>query len=332
MTALVEIRGLVSQFYGDAEPVRAVDGVDLDIHPGEVLGLVGESGCGKTALGLSLLGLMPAGPHAHPAGSIRYDGRELVGAGESSWRHLRGREMAMVFQEPMTALNPVLRIGDQVGETLVVHGLASRREARAAAVEALAGVGIPAPAEVAVRYPHELSGGMRQRALIAAAMIAKPRLLVADEPTTALDVTIEAQILDLLRELSHASGTSIVLVTHDLGVVAQMADRVAVMYAGQIVELAPTRELFAEPRHPYSEGLLASMPRHGRRGRRLPAISGVVPRPGERPAGCRFAPRCPYRSDACAEPVDLVRLGPERESRCIHVDRIDGAFGRGASE
>lgn len=326
MSALLEVRGLVAEFQTPGGAIRAVDGLDLDIAPGEIVGLVGESGSGKTALGLSLLGLMPAGPEAHPAGSIRFEGRELCRADEAAWREVRGRRAAMVFQEPMTSLNPVMRIGDQVGESLRVHGLADRKAAGRAAIEALARVGIPAPAEVARRWPHELSGGMRQRAMIAAAMIAGPRLLIADEPTTALDVTIEAQILDLLRDLREREGAAILLITHDLGVVAEVADRVVVMYAGQVVEDAPAADLFSRPLHPYAEGLLASMPRPGVRGRRLPAIPGIVPRPHERPAGCRFAPRCPYRIDACASSVELRTFAGGRTARCLRAGEVGGGF------
>jgi oligopeptide/dipeptide ABC transporter ATP-binding protein len=229
----------------------------------------------------------------------------------------------------MTALNPVMRIGEQVGETLLVHGLADRRAAAAAAVEALRKVGIPAPEAVARRWPHELSGGMRQRAMIAAAMIAKPRLLIADEPTTALDVTIEAQILDLLRDLRRSEGAAILLITHDLGVVAEVADRVVVLYAGQVVEDSPVADLFARPLHPYAEGLLASMPRPGRQNRRLPAIPGIVPRPHERPIGCRFAPRCPYRIDACGDAIVLREIEPGRQVRCIRAGEVAGGFAVG---
>lgn len=323
---LLEVRGLVSEFRTPDGTIRAVDGVDLEIREGEIVGLVGESGSGKTAFGLSLLGLMPSGPAAHPAGSIRLDGLEFCRADERAWQTVRGRRVAMVFQEPMTALNPVMRIGDQVGETLRVHGLADRKAATNAAVETLRKVGIPAPEVVARRWPHELSGGMRQRAMIAAAMIANPRLLIADEPTTALDVTIEAQILDLLRELRRSEGAAILLITHDLGVVAEIADRVVVLYAGQVVEDSPVADLFARPLHPYAEGLLASMPRPGRPARRLPAIPGVVPRPHERPSGCRFAPRCPYRIAACGDAIALREVEPGRQIRCIRAGEVAGGF------
>lgn len=322
---LLDVRDLVSEFRTPAGPVRAVDGVDLSVASGEVLCLVGESGCGKTAFGLSVMGLMPDGPLAHPRGEIRFDGNDLLRADTGAWQALRGRRMGMIFQEPMTSLNPVMRVVDQVAEPLRIHGLADRKEARERAVAALAEVGIPTPAAVSKRYPHELSGGMRQRVMIATATIAEPDLLVADEPTTALDVTIEAQIIDLLLEMRERRDMAILFVTHDFGVVAELADRVAVMYAGQIVEEAPVRELFREPRHPYSEGLLASMPRPGRSGR-LPSIPGTVPRPGERPHGCRFQDRCPYRIDACSEPIPLRELSTHRRSRCIRAEGVGGAY------
>lgn len=320
---LLEVRGLVSLYTTPFGPIRAVDGVDLDVAAGEVVAVVGESGCGKTALGLSLLGLMPGGAAAHPTGSIRLTGRELCGAPESVWSKVRGHEVAMIFQEPMTSLNPVMRVGQQVAEVLWLHGLATKREATTRAVAALAAVGIPDAARVATRYPHELSGGMRQRVMIAAATIAEPKLLIADEPTTALDVTIAAQILRLLLSMRERLGMGVVLITHDLGVVAETADRTVVMYAGEVVEQAPTATLFRSPRHPYTAGLIASMPRRGARGR-LRAIAGNVPQAHERPAGCRFAPRCTWARDECrAADVPLLSWSSTQTTRCLFPDRVE---------
>ncbi len=320
--SLLDVQGLVSQFSTPTGPINAVDDVSLTVEAGEILCLVGESGCGKTAFGTSIVGLMPAGRAAHPAGRILFDGRDLMTLRERDWQQVRGRDIGMIFQEPMTSLNPVMRIGDQVAEPLLVHGIADRKEAAERAVQALASVGIPGPAQIVRQYPHQLSGGMRQRVMIAIAMIAGPRLLIADEPTTALDVTIEAQILQLIRDMRDANGTAVLFVTHDLGVVAEIGDRLAVMYAGQIVEQGPVAEVFATPRHPYTQGLLASMPRPGQGKGRLQAIPGTVPQPHARPVGCRFQPRCSYGTDACLQPINIEDLDDTRRVRCIHHDQL----------
>ena len=290
---LLRVTDLVTAFHTDEGVVRAVDGVSLAVDEGRTLGLVGESGCGKSITCFSILGLLPETGHVE-GGRIEWRGRDLLKVSENEMRKLRGDEVTMIFQEPMSSLSPVHRVGWQIAEAVRAHRAVSRREASERAVAMLDKVGIPAPRERARAYPHELSGGMRQRVMIAMALACDPKLLVADEPTTALDVTIQAQILDLLRRLKDELGSSIVFVTHDLGVVAELCDEVAVMYAGKIVERAPTRELYAEPRHPYTRGLLASVPGFGDNAKkvRLPTIAGVVPDLRSLPRGCRFQDRC----------------------------------------
>ncbi len=318
---LLQVRGLTTQFPaaragGPAEPVRAVDRLDFEIARGETLGLVGESGCGKSMTALSIIRLVPP-PGLITAGRVVFEQQDLMALPEAGMRRVRGARIGFIFQEPMTALNPVFTIGDQVGEALVVHGMASRREARLRAVELLDAVKIPDAARAARDYPHQLSGGMRQRALIAAAVACRPPLIIADEPTTALDVTIQAEILDLLREMRAAFGLSLLLITHDLGVVAEMADRVAVMYAGRIVETGPVDNVLRSPKHPYTQGLLASLPGLVP-GQRLKAIGGSVPDLSALPAGCAFAPRCPDRFDRCdlARP-EPVAVGQAHTARCF---------------
>lgn len=293
--------------------------IAFDIAPGERVGLIGESGCGKSLTGLALLGLLP--PRARLEGRALFDGRDLAACDEAGWRGLRGREIAMVFQEPMTALDPVFTIGEQIAETLRQHRRLSRRAARERAIEMLDAVGIPLPARRFSAYPHELSGGMRQRALIAIALCCAPRLLVADEPTTALDVTVQAQILDLLSDLAEQNGTALLLISHDLGVVADICTRIVTMYAGEIVEDAPTAALLSRPRHPYSAGLMQAMPRLAPRKSRLKAIPGRVPQPGAMPEGCRFAPRCDFRIAPCAVRPPLLAAQGHR-ARCIRQGEI----------
>jgi oligopeptide/dipeptide ABC transporter ATP-binding protein len=279
-----------------------------------VLGLVGESGSGKSVTALSLLRLLPSPPGRIAAGSICFGGQDLVTASDAAMRHLRGNQVAIVFQEPVTSLNPIYAVGTQLIEPLVLHLGLSRRAARARAIELLERVGVPFPAQRIDAYPHELSGGLRQRVMIAMALACSPKILIADEPTTALDVTIQEQILDLLAELETETGMAVILITHDLGVVAEFADRVAVMYAGRIVEEAPVGPFYDHPHHPYAEGLLQSMPQLETRTRRLPAIEGTVPNPFALPPGCRFAPRCRYARPACTKPVSN---GPGRRAACI---------------
>ena len=318
---LLRVRDLKTYFVTDrgAGTARAVDGVSFDLQPGETLGIVGESGCGKTVTSLSILRLIPEPPgHIRPGSYIEFEGRNLLTLAPKELRAIRGNRIAMIFQEPMTSLNPVLTIGDQVAEAAIVHQRLSRRAARARAIEMLQQVGIPDPGSRVDDYPHQLSGGMRQRVMIAMALICHPQILIADEPTTALDVTIQAQILELLARLQQQLGMAVLLITHDLGVVAGTADRVVVMYAGQVVETAPTPELFARPEHPYTEGLMASIPRLDRPRERLHSIPGSVPAATSWPTGCRFHPRCPYAWEKCRteEPPLLDTQVAEHSARC----------------
>ncbi len=327
---LLDVSGLSVTFPGSAGPVRAVDQLQFTVAAGEAVCLVGESGCGKSLTALSLLRLVPS-PGAITSGShIGFDGRELMTLDEESLRRIRGHHMAMIFQEPMTALNPVLTVGDQIAEVVRVHTTASRKEAWDRAVDMLRQVGIADAPARARQYPHELSGGMRQRVMIAMALVLSPQLVIADEPTTALDVTIQAQILELLRDMRTRTGMALLLITHDLGVVAEMASRVIVMYAGRIVEEAPVADLFASPSHPYTEGLLAAVPRLGVEQERLTTISGSVPPLGALPSGCAFRDRCPHAWDRCAAEVPpLYQVSPAHRARCHLVDepsrRVGGA-------
>lgn len=317
---LLEVRGLTTEFVtgtgGARRVVRAADGVDLEILRGEVVALAGESGSGKSATALSIVGLVPP-PGRIVSGSIRFEGRDLRALDERAMRGVRGARIGFVFQEPMTALNPAFTVGSQIAETLEAHGAARGSAAWARAVELLDAVRIPEPARRAADFPHQLSGGMRQRALIAAAIACRPPLLVADEPTTALDATIQADILDLLAAMRRESGMSVLLITHDLGVVARSADRVAVMYAGRIVETGPARDVLASPAHPYTRGLLASMPGQAPR-TPLAAIPGAVPDLSALPGGCAFAPRCPDRFADCDEaPPEAAGVSDGRSARCF---------------
>ncbi|WP_187432267.1 Oligopeptide transport ATP-binding protein OppD [Roseobacter fucihabitans] len=294
MTALLEIQGLKTHFKTDDGVVKAVDGVDLHVNKGEVLGIVGESGSGKTITALSAIRLIDS-PGEIVAGSIRFEGRDVLAMDKAELTALRGDRISMIFQQPRVCLNPVKTIGWQITELFSRHRSVSDAEARETAISVLTAVGIPDAAVRLSSYPHELSGGQAQRVMIAIALALRPRVLIADEPTTALDVTIQAQIMELLKNLCREMGTALVLVTHDLGVIAEMADRVAVMYAGQIVEQTDVMSLFENPQHPYTQGLLASMPVLGRRADRLSAIPGSVPKPADMPPACRFAPRCEAR-------------------------------------
>ena len=319
--ALLDIRGLKTWFRTDEGMVRAVDGVSLAIWPGETLAVVGESGCGKTVTARSVLKLIDMPPGRFEAGQVVWQGRDLIPLSSSEMDRVRAREIGMVFQEPMTSLNPVHAVGEQIAEAVRAHQNLSRRAALAAAVEMLQLVQIPNAARRVHDYPHQFSGGMRQRVMIAMALACRPRLLIADEPTTALDVTIQAQILELMADMKARLGMSIMLITHDMGVVAENAQRVVVMYAGKVVEEAPVRELFANPRHPYTQGLIRSIPRvdagAGRKAR-LEQIPGTVPSLLRPPVGCRFAARCRFAMDACraAEP-DLREVGPGHKMACI---------------
>jgi oligopeptide/dipeptide ABC transporter ATP-binding protein len=309
--------------------VTAVDGVSLRVEAGETVAIVGESGSGKSVTALSIMRLLPAGAGRIAGGSIRLRGQELTTLGDDEMRAVRGRHIGMIFQEPMTSLNPVHTVGAQIAEVVRCHEGLDHAAAARHAVDMLALVGIPEPGRRAGAYPHQLSGGMRQRVMIAMALAGRPRVLIADEPTTALDVTIQAQILDLLEDLQAQLGMAIVFITHDLGVVAQIADRVLVMYAGQVVESATVADLFARPRMPYTAGLLASIPRlGGRRGVRLHAIPGQVPSLDRLPAGCRFSTRCGYCDPRClATAPALVRAGEDHAARCVRVNELALASG-----
>lgn len=318
MANLLEISGLRTEFTTPGGVIKAVDGVSFTVRKGETLGIVGESGCGKSITSLSIMQLLPKRVGRVAAGEIRFEGKNLLAASHREIRQIRGNRIAMIFQEPMTSLNPVFKVGMQVSEAARYHLKIGKQEARKRVVDMLAKVGIPRPEKIFDQYPHQLSGGMRQRVMIAMAMVCNPSLLIADEPTTALDVTIQAQILDLMRDLQSKEGTSIMMITHDLGVVAEMCDRVVIMYAGQVVEEADVKTLFREPRHPYTRGLLASLPQLAGDADRLKSIPGQVPNPLEMPSGCRFAPRCPIRVERCeqAEP-ELKEIAPGHLCRCL---------------
>jgi len=315
VSALLEVEGLRVSFATPQGPLDAVDGISFSLERGTVMGLVGESGCGKSATASALCGLLP--PLARTGGSVRLSGRELTTLREEGWRAVRGRGISMVFQDPMSSLNPLLAVGEHLVETLRAHRTLSRPEATEAAVEWLHRVGIPDPSARLSSYPHELSGGMRQRVMIALALCPGPDLLVADEPTTALDVTIQAQILDLLASLREELGMTMIFITHDLGVVERIADRVLVMYAGRVAEEGPASELLAKPRHPYTSGLLASVPGFRPRSGRLPSIPGSVPSPRDWPGGCRFHPRCPKADETCRDQVPAAP-GPAGGVACFH--------------
>ncbi|MGD2046291.1 MAG: ABC transporter ATP-binding protein [Gemmatimonadota bacterium] len=315
---LLSVRDLRTWFFTDQGVAKAVDGISFDIHPGETLGIVGESGCGKTVTSLSVLGLLPQPPARIMEGSsVKLRGEELIGSGARRMRALRGNEISMIFQEPMSSLNPVYTVGDQIVEALRLHKGLDKKAAREEVVRLLDEVGISEPRRRLDEYPHQLSGGMRQRVMIAMALSCEPSLLIADEPTTALDVTIQAQIIELLASLRARYGMAVLLITHDLGVVAEVCDRVVVMYAGQVVETGSVYEIFQEPAHPYTRGLLDSLPSVDDPGRRLDSIPGTVPNPIDWPEGCRFRARCALARDGCEQPQELVDLGGEgRAARC----------------
>ncbi|MFZ5791730.1 MAG: ABC transporter ATP-binding protein [Pseudomonadota bacterium] len=316
---LLSVEGLTVAFRGEGAAARVVDAVSFAIGPGEAVGLVGESGCGKSVTAMSVMRLLPTPPAAIEAGHIRFDGRDLLALSEAEMRGLRGDRLAMIFQEPMTSLNPTFTVGYQIAEVLMLHRGLGERAARTEAARLLTQVGIGAAERRLGQYPHQLSGGLRQRVMIAMAIACHPKLLIADEPTTALDVTIQAQILDLLRRLRTQVGMALLLITHDLGVVAELCDRVLVMYAGRIVEEAPAIALFEGPRHPYTAGLLASRPRLGETAKRLPTIPGSVPPPARRGAACNFADRCPRALARCrAEAPALVPVAPGHSTACFN--------------
>lgn len=329
---ILSVRDLKVEFNVSGRSVPAVRGVNFDLAPGEVLGVVGESGSGKSVTALSLLGLLPE--TATVAGSVNLSGTEMVGADEETLRRMRGSEIGIIFQDPMTTLNPVVRVGRQVTEGLVVHEMAAKRAAADRAASLLAEVQIPDPADRARQYPHQFSGGMRQRAVIAMAMATNPRVMIADEPTTALDVTVQAQVLSVLKSVQEESGSAMILITHDLGVVAEMADRVMVMYAGKPVETGPVEEIFDNPRHPYTVGLMTSLPRLDEDLERLIPIEGQPPNPASLPSGCPFHPRCPIgvgRPECTGTEPDLVAVADNHSSAC-HFPAEAAALAAAAEE
>jgi oligopeptide transport system ATP-binding protein len=322
---LLVVEDLRTYFHTSEGTYKAVDGVTFAIEEGETLGLVGESGCGKSVTSLSILRLIPTPPGRIESGRIFYRGKDLLTLPDKGMRSIRGNKISMIFQEPMTSLNPVFTIGDQIGEVFQVHRGMRRRAALQEAVRMLELVRIPSAAQRAKEYPHQMSGGMRQRVMIAMALACNPDLLIADEPTTALDVTVQAQILNLMEELKAQFNSSILMITHDLGVIAEISDHVAVMYAGQIVEYADVKSLYARPLHPYTHGLLKSIPRIDeiKRKKKLYSIEGNVPDPSSHPAGCRFHPRCPYMTPECVEGIPpLYEVSPTHAVRCVHWNRI----------
>ncbi len=330
-TPVLEIENLQTHFFTPAGAVRAVDGVSYTVRAGETLSVVGESGCGKSVTALSVLRLVTSPPGRIVGGSIRFEGRDLLTISEAEMEKIRGNDISMIFQEPMTSLNPLYKVGDQISEAIALHKGLTRRQARDHALDMLRRVSIPEPEQRAQAYPHQLSGGMRQRVMIAMALSCDPKVLIADEPTTALDVTIQAQILDLMRDLRESFGTAIVLITHDMGVVAENADRVVVMYAGRKVEEADVDDLFDNPGHPYTKGLLAAIPHLDEAARaepgrnRLNEIKGMVPSLAKLPPGCSFAPRCGFATEQClAAYPPLEQLRPRHWVACWHADRLMG--------
>jgi oligopeptide transport system ATP-binding protein len=315
---LLEVRNLTTCFQSDRGPIVAVDDVSFHVAAGETLGIVGESGSGKSVTSLSIMRLVAQPAGQITGGEIIFEGEDLLRKSEAKMRKVRGNRIAMIYQEPMTSLNPVFNVGMQITEALTLHLGLTKRAARRRAIELLQLVGIPSPEQRVDAFPHQLSGGMRQRVMIAMALACRPRLLIADEPTTALDATVQAEIIELLRRLRREFDMSMLLITHDFGVIAELCDRVAVMYAGRIVEEADVFSLFRNPIHPYTEGLLASVPRIDDTRATLRAISGTPPNPLERGTGCRFAPRCPYAMEVCREKLpDLIEVGPGRSAACF---------------
>ena len=318
MAALLEVDGLKTYFFTDDGVLPSVDGVTFQIHAGETLGVVGESGCGKSVTAMSILRLIPEPPGRIVGGEVRFNGRELTKMPIAELRRVRGNDIAMIFQEPMTSLNPVYTVGDQIMEAILLHQEVTPLEAREKALAMLDAVGIPAAATRIDEYPHQMSGGMKQRVMIAMALCCEPDLLIADEPTTALDVTIQAQIIELLKAMQQKQGMAVLLITHDLGVVAETCDRVVVLYAGRMAETASTQALFAAPRHPYTRGLLASLPEMAPPGSRLPTIEGMVPRPQDFPTGCRFRTRCDLATAACEADPQATMISEGHTVWCHH--------------
>jgi peptide/nickel transport system ATP-binding protein len=316
--ALLEVDNLQTHFFTDAGQLPSVDGVSFDIHEGETVGIVGESGCGKSVTAMSILRLIPQPPGRIVGGEIRFKGRNLATLPDAQLRKVRGNEISVIFQEPMTSLNPVYTVGDQIMEAILLHQPVEEEQARAIALEMLDKVGIPEPELSIDKYPHQMSGGQKQRVMIAMALSCKPDLLIADEPTTALDVTIQAQILELIRELQQTNNMGVMLITHDLGVVAETCDRVVVLYAGRVAETASAIDLFDRPTHPYTAGLLQSLPDRAQPGARLYTITGMVPPPTDFPKGCRFNNRCPRATEVCTSIPPLHDLGDGHKVWCHH--------------
>jgi oligopeptide/dipeptide ABC transporter ATP-binding protein len=321
--SLLELRGLTTAFQTARGEISAIEDISFELNAGEILGIVGESGSGKSVTALTIMGLLPQPPARIAAGSVRFAGEELTTASPNRMEKIRGAGISMVFQEPMTSLNPVFTIGEQIMETVRAHERMSASAQRERAIEMLDRVGIPSATERLNDYPHQLSGGQRQRVMIAMSLACRPKLLIADEPTTALDVTIQAQVLDLLMDLRDELGMAIMIITHNMGVIAEVADRVLVMYAGRIVEQSPAADLFDAPQHPYTKGLLACVPTLQQDRHRLIAIPGSLPEPARRPPGCRFAPRCTYRIEACRTAIPpLVMQREDRAVACIRADEL----------
>ncbi|MBL4916973.1 ABC transporter ATP-binding protein [Szabonella alba] len=319
--ALLTVENLTVTFPSRHGSTNAIENVTIHVEPGEILGMVGESGAGKSMTGAAIIGLLEPPGHIS-SGEIRLEGERIDNLPPAAMRRIRGRRIGAIFQDPLTSLNPVLTVGDQLIETIRAHLPLTKEAARERAIDWLRRVGIPAPEKRIDTYPHQYSGGMRQRVVIALALCAEPRLIIADEPTTALDVSVQAQIIALLRRLARETGAAVVLVTHDMGVIAETADRVAVMYAGRIVEVGPVAEVLTHPRHPYTAGLMASIPRIGPRPEILPQIEGAMPRPASRPAGCAFAPRCPYRIDRCIAERPALRGTGAAQVSCHLAEEI----------
>ena len=321
---LIDVSNLKTHFFTEEGVVKAVDGVDFEIYPGETIGIVGESGCGKSVTSLSIMRLVESPPGRIVDGSIMFEGEDIVKKKQKEMRKIRGNDISMIFQEPMTSLNPVYTVGDQISEAILLHKNVNKKEARKQAVDMLRKVGIPLPEQRVDEYPHQLSGGMRQRVMIAMALSCDPKLLIADEPTTALDVTIQAQILDLMNDLKQRFGMAIMMITHDLGVIAEVADRIAVMYAGKVMEYTDAVSLFKDPKHPYTWGLMHSIPRLDKSVEKLYAIPGMVPSPLDFPEGCKYNTRCELADEKCkAEEPPLEEVEEGHQSRCWHVDKLE---------
>ena len=321
---LIDVNNLQTYFHTEEGTVKAVDGVSFEIYPGETLGVVGESGCGKSVTSLSIMRLIESPPGQIENGEILFNGKDLTKLSQKEMRKIRGNDISMIFQEPMTSLNPVYTVGDQIMEAILIHKDVNKKEARQEAIDMLRKVGIPLPEQRVDEYPHQLSGGMRQRVMIAMALSCDPQLLIADEPTTALDVTIQAQILELMNSLKRQFGMAIMMITHDLGVIAEVSDRVAVMYAGKIVEYTDVKTLYADPKHPYTWGLMHSIPHIEKDLDRLEAIPGNVPNPLNFPDGCKYNTRCPFATDKCrTEEPDIVEVEEGHHVACWHIDKLE---------